>query len=119
MIFVVAGGNRNRLADLTKILISSFPGSTIYQHIDPQRVSKDVFHHNVNGVFLDAEMGSCNGIDLMWKLRKQKWDVPVYILSENEDFRVTAAKAGADGYFVYPLAEDAIRNALLSQPCRG
>lgn len=115
MIFVVAGSNRNRLADLTKRLLSSFPGSTIYQHIDPQRVSKDVFNNKVNGVFLEAEIGSCNGIDLMWKLRKRKRDIPVYILSETEDFRIAATKAGADGYFIYPLAEDAIKNILLFQ----
>lgn len=115
MIFVVAGSSRDRLADLTKRLLSIFPGSTIYQHIDPLRVSKDVFNNKVNGVFLDAEMGRCNGIDLMWKLRKRKQDIPVYILSETEDFRTTATKAGADGYFVYPLAEETIRQVLLTK----
>lgn len=115
MIFVVAGSSRERLADLTKLLLSTFPGSTVYQHIDPVRISKDVFNNNVHGVFLDAETGSCNGLDLMYRLRKQKKDVPVYILAENEDLRITAIKAGADGYFVYPLAEETIRNVLLTK----
>lgn len=115
MVFVVAGNSRERLADLTKILLSTFHGSTIYQHVDPQRVPKDVFNNKVNGVFLEAEMDGCNGIDLMWQLRNKKRDVPVYILAENEDFRITAAKAGADGYFVYPLAGESIREVLLAK----
>ena len=115
MIFVVAGSNRNRLADLTKRLLSSFPGSTIYQHVDPQRVSKDVLNNKVHGVFLETEIGGCNGIELMWQLRNRKRDVPVYILSETEDFRMTAARAGADGYFVYPLVGETVRNVLLDR----
>ena len=115
MVFVVAGSSRDRLAELTKILLSNFPGSTIYQHVDPQRVAKDVLNNKVNGVFLEVEIGSCNGIELMWQLRNRKRDVPVYILSETEDFRMIAEKAGADGYFVYPLVREAVRNALLDK----
>ena len=114
MVFVVAGSSRARLAELTGILLSNFPGSTIYQHVDPQCISKDVINNRVNGVFLEAEIGSCNGIELMWQLRNRKRDVPVYILSENDDFRISATKAGADGYFVYPLTGDAIKDVLLT-----
>ena len=115
MVFVVAGSSRERLADLTRILLSNFPGSTIYQHVDPQYISKDVINNKVNGVFLEAEIGSCNGIELMWQLRNRKRDVPVYILSENEDFRITAIRAGADGYFVYPLTGETVRDVLLTR----
>jgi DNA-binding response OmpR family regulator len=114
MIFVVAGG-RDRLADVTELLLSIFAGSTIYQHADPLRVPKDAFRHKVNGVFLEAEFGGCNGIDLMRELRRQKHDIPVYIFSDTESLRVTAAKAGADGYFVYPLAEETVKNTLLAK----
>ena len=115
MVFVVAGSSRERLAELTRILLSSFTGSTIYQHVDPKCISKDVINNKVNGVFLETEIGSCNGIDLMWQLRNRKRDVPMYILSENEDFRISAAHAGADGYFVYPLNGETVRSVLLSK----
>ena len=113
MIFVVAGSCRDRLTALTRLLLSIFSGSTVYQHVDPLRVPRDVFCHKVNGVFLDTEIGGHNGIDLMEELRRQKRDLPVYILSENEQLRSVATGAGADGYFVYPLAEETIRKALL------
>lgn len=115
MVFVVAGSSRERLADLTKILLSNFPGSTIYQHVDPQCISKDVINNKVNGVFLEAEIGGCNGIELMWQLRNRKREVPVYILSENEESRISATKAGADGYLVYPLTGETVRNVLLAE----
>ena len=115
MIFVVAGNSRERLAGLTKLLLSIFSGSTIYQHIDPLHIPKDAFRHKVNGVFLEAEIGGRNGIDLMWELRRQKRDIPIYILSETESLRATATQAGADGYFVYPLAEETIKNALATK----
>ena len=114
MVFVVAGSSRERLADLTKMLLSNFPGSTIYQHVDPWCISKDVVNNKVNGVFLEAEIGSCNGIELMWQLRNRKRDVPFYILSVSEDFRITAIKAGADGYLVYPLTGETVRGVLMT-----
>ena len=114
MVFVVAG-SRDRVTGLTKLLLSIFSGSTIYQHVDPRHVSRDVFRHKVNGVFLEAEIGGCNGIDLMRGLRRQKQDIHVFIFSENESFRTAAAEAGADGYFIYPLAEESIRRALLTK----
>ena len=114
MVFVVAGSSRERLADLTRILLSSFPGSTIYQHVNPQCISNDVINNKVNGVFLETEIGSCNGIELMWQLRNRKRDVPFYILAENEDSRISATQAGADGYFVYPLTGGTIRDVLLT-----
>ena len=114
MVFVVAGSSRERLADLTRILLSSFPGSTIYQHVNPQCISNDVINNKVNGVFLETEIGSCNGIELMWQLRNRKRDVPVYILSKDDDSRISATQAGADGYFVYPLTDEAVKNVLLA-----
>lgn len=51
----------------------------------------------------------------MWRLRKRKQVIPVYILSKNEAFRITVAEAGADVYFVYQLTEKTIKNVLLNK----
>lgn len=69
----------------------------------------------MNGVFLETEIGGRNGIDLMRELRRQKRDIPVCMLSETESFRTAAIKAGADGYFVYPLVQETIKNTLLAK----
>lgn len=115
MIFVVVGSSRDKLNELTKLLLSAFPGSTIYQHIDPKCVSKDVLNNKVNGVFFEAEACTWNVLELIRLLRNHKQDLSVYLLSENEDLRITAAEAGADGYFVYPLTVETIKQALLNK----
>ena len=102
MIFVTADSCRSQLERLTQILVSMFPGSTIYQHAELCRVPHDVLNNKVDAVFLDAEMEKMSSLDLMQKLHTQKPELPVFIISKSNDFCEMAAAAGANGYFVLP-----------------
>ena len=110
MVFVTADSCRAQLGRLTQILIDSFPGSMVYQHTDPSRVSHDVLSHKVDAVLLEAE--KTNALDLMQKLRRQKPDLPVFILSKTDRLCEKAVAAGASGYFVLPESEEQLLNAL-------
>ena len=110
MVFVTADSCRAQLGRLTQILIIAFPGSTIYQHTDPTRVPHDVLSHKVDAVLLEAEQ--TNALDLMQKLRRQKPDLPVYILSKTNCLYEKAVAAGASGYFVLPEREEQLLHAL-------
>ena len=112
MIFVTADNCRPQLERLTQILVSAFPGSTIYQHTDLLRVPHDVLSHKVDAVVLEAEAGTMNGLDLMQKLRKQKPDLPVFIISKTANFREEAEAAGANGCFVLPDGEQQLLDAI-------
>ena len=112
MIFVTADRRRPQLEKLTRLLVSAFPGSTIYQHTDPLRVVHDVMNHKVDAVFLEAEMGKINGTDFLRMLRRQKPDVPVFLIAKTEDFRETAEAAGASGCFVLPDGERQLLEAI-------
>ena len=114
MIFVTADRCRSQLERLTQLLVSAFPGSTIYQHTDPERVLHDVLSHPVDAVFLAAETDKTRDLDVVHMLRKQKSNFPVFILSQTEDLRKAAAEAGADGYFVQPVTEQQLREAIRS-----
>ena len=114
MIFVTADSCRSQLEGLTQRLVSALPGSTIYQHTDLCHVPHDVLNHNVDAVFLDAEMDQTNSLDFMQMLRRQKSDLPVFIISQTEDLREEAAKAGANDYFVQPVTEQQLRDAIRS-----
>ena len=103
MIFVTADSCRPRLEKLTKLLVSVFPGSTIYQHTDFLHVAHDVLNHKVDSVLLEAENAS--SLDLVQKLHKQKPTLPVFIISETDSFYEKAVAAGANGYFVLPESE--------------
>lgn len=113
MKFVTADRCRTQLERLTQLLVSAFPGSTIYQHTDLFHVPHDVLNNKVDAVFLEAGMDKTSGLDFMKMLRRQKPDVPVFIISKTGRFCEEAAEA--DGYFVLPDSEqrllDAIRSA--------
>ena len=114
MIFVTADSCRPQLERLTQLLVSAFPGSTIYQHTDLCRVLHDVLNNKVDAVFLETEMDKTNGLDFVQMLRRQKSNLPVFIISKTEDLRKKAAEVGANDYFVQPVTEQKLRNAIWS-----
>ena len=112
MIFVTACNCRVQLERLTLLLLSAFPGSTIYQHTELCRVPHDVLNNKVDAVLLDAEMDKAKGLNFVKMLRRQKTNVPVFIIAEAEDFRVEAMDSGANGYFVLPDGEKLLLDAI-------
>jgi DNA-binding NarL/FixJ family response regulator len=105
LIFVTVDSCRSQLEGLTQLLVSVFPGSTIYQHTDLCRVPHDVLNNNVDAVFLEAGMDKTNALDFVQMLHRQKSNLPVFILSQTEDLREEAAEAGANDYFVQPVTD--------------
>ena len=114
MIFITADSCRIQLERLTQLLVSAFPGSTIYQHTDLCRVLHDVLNNNVDAVFLETEIDKTNGLDFVQMLRRQNSNLPVFIISPTEDLREEAAEAGANDYFVQPVNEQQLRDAIRS-----
>ena len=114
MIFVTADSCRSRLEGLTKLLVSMFPGSTIYQHADLGRVPHDVLHNHVDAVFLEVEADNANALDFVQMLRRKKSDLPVFIISQTEALRKEAAEAEANDYFVWPITGEQLRSAVWS-----
>ena len=105
MIFVTADSCRSQLEGLTQLLVYAFPGSTVYRHTDLCRVPHDVLNNKVDAVFMDAEMEQMNSLRLIEKLRMQKPNLPIFIISKNNDLCEKAAAAGANDYFVLPDGE--------------
>lgn len=114
MIFVTADSCRSQLEGLTRLLVSVFPGSTIYQHTDLCRVPHDVLNNRVDAVFLETEIDKTNGLNFVKMLHRQKSDIPVFIISQTEELREEAAEAGANEYFVRPVTEQQLRDAIQS-----
>ncbi len=114
MIFVTADSCRVQLERLTQLLVSVFPGSTIYQHTNLCRVPHDVLNNKVDAVFLETETDKTSGLDFVQMLRRQKSGLPVFIISQTEELRDKAAEAGANDYFVQPVTEQQLRDAMQS-----
>ena len=114
MTFVTADSCRTHLERLTQLLVSAFPGSTVYQHTDLCRVPHDVLNHKVDAIFLETEVDESNSLDFVRMLRRQKKSLPVFIISQTEDLREEAAKVGVNDYFVQPVTEQQMRDAIQS-----
>ena len=110
MVFVTTGGCKAQLERLTKILVCAFPGSTIYQHTDLSRVPHDVLTHKVDAVLLDAD--NRNSGDLMQKLRRQRPELPVFMIAESAAPDEKSAAAGASGCFVLPDDQQRLLDAI-------
>ena len=114
MTFVTADSCRIHLERLTQLLVSAFPGSTVYQHTDLCRVPHDILNNKVDAVFLETEVDESNSLDFVRMLRRQKKSLPVFIISQAEDLREEAAEAGVSDYFVQPVTEQQLRDAIQS-----
>ena len=112
MVFVTVDSCRTHQEEFTKLLLATFPGSVVYQHLTINHVSHDVLHNKVDAVFVEAELQQVNGLPLIQMLRKQKPDLPVFIIAKTDDFREKAVEAGADGCFVLPDGEQLLLETL-------
>ena len=114
MIFVTADTCRMQLEQLTQLLVSTFPGSTVYQHTDLCRVPHDVLNNKVDAVFLETEVDESNSLDFVRMLHRQKSNLPIFAISQTEDLRNEAVEAGVSDYLVQPLTEQQLRDAIQS-----
>ena len=83
MIFVVTDQEHGRREELATLLISAFPGSTVYQHASLANASGDVLHRRVDALLAADEHG--NSAQLMQMLQKQRPELPVLLLSDIEE----------------------------------
>ena len=108
--FVTADSCRIQLERLTQLLVSAFPGSTIYQHANLLRVPHDVLHNKVDVVFMRAETDQTDSLDVAKLLHRQKPNIPVFLISETECYWQESAEV--DGCFVLPDSEQRLLDAI-------
>ena len=69
-------------------------------------------NNKVDAVFLEAETGNMNSLDFVQRMRRQKSNIPVFLISQSEDLRKEAVEAGVNDYFVQPVTEQQLRDAI-------
>ena len=112
MIFVTVDSCRTHQEKFTKLLLATFPGSVVYQHLTINHVSHDVLYNKVDAVFVEAELQQVNGLPLIQMLRKQKPNLPVFIISKSNCSCESVVEADANGYFVLPDHEQQLLEAI-------
>ena len=111
LIFVAANGSRAQLERLTQLLVTAFPGSTIYQHPDLLHVLHDVLNNRVDAVFLEVAEKT-HTLDLIQMLHRQKPDLPVFMISHANHRFEKDVETSVSGCFVLPDGEQQLLDAV-------
>lgn len=112
MTFVAVDQNRERLTELTRLLLKAFPGSVIYQHTNPLKAPKDVRGNRVDAVFAQLDPEDPAGAALPHMLHLEKADLPVFLLSDAERNGRTAPEDHAAACLARPLSAELLRESL-------
>lgn len=87
------------------------PGCEIITFTDPLLSAKHIWNNPVDIVFAEERMRPANGVDLLKVIRARKPDMPVIILAEDDHMREQTKNLAADGYWIKPVGEEALRAA--------
>ena len=112
MTFVAVDQNRERLTELTRLLLEAFPGSVIYQHTNPLKAPKDVRNNRVDAVFAQLDPEDPAGAALPHMLHLEKADLPVFLLTDAERNGRTAPKDHTTVCLARPISAEMLRESL-------
>ena len=110
MTFATVSVNREQSTLLSQLLLTVFPGCTIYRSSDPMRAIQHLTTRKADAVFADVEISA----DLIHILKGKKWNTPVYLLC-GQDLQ-TPEEEDVSGILTYPLTKQKIQIALQSRP---
>ena len=112
MTFVAVDQNRERLAELTRLLLEAFPGSVIYQHTNPLKAPKDVRNNRVDAVFAQLDTENLGGAELTRILRSERADLPVFLLTDADRGGRPTPGSHAMVCLTRPLSVEMLRESL-------
>ena len=112
MTFVAVDQNRERLTELTRLLLEAFPGSVIYQHTNPLQAPKDVRNNRVDAVFLQLDLESLGGAELTRILRSERANLPVFLLTDDGQSGGAVPGGHAAACLARPLSAEMLRESL-------
>ncbi|MEG1779518.1 MAG: response regulator [Oscillospiraceae bacterium] len=104
MNFVVVDNNKNDLELLAKAIRAVVPESQVQLFTDPLLSAKHICNNPVDMVFLADVMRPVNGFQLLQVLRKNIPELAVVMLSNDEQNRIDAVRAGVDDYLLKPIS---------------
>ena len=109
VIFVVADREHSRLEELTMLLLSTFPGSTVYQHTSLVHASNDVLRLRVDSLLVTGEQS--DEAEMMELLQKRKPKLPVLRHTDMEEIGY--------GHLPRSVVEQRLRSTLQTAKVEG
>lgn len=111
MTFATVCENRQLLSQLSRLLLSAFPGSTVHQNRDPERAVQRLSSHEVDAIFADAD--TCS--DWVHLMRRHHANTSVYLLCR-QDLLPPEGTGDIRGIVTYPITKQKIQIALQNIP---
>lgn len=112
MNFVIVDNNKSDLDLLAQTIAAAVPECQIQPFTDPLLSAKYIYNNPVDVVFLADAMHPANGFRLLQVLRKSIPELAVVMLSNIEDNRVDAIRAGVDEYLLKPVSADLLGDVI-------
>ena len=113
MTFVVADNAPERLHGTGSLLSAAFPGSVLHLYKDPMLSAKCVLSHQVDAIFAEAQMQRVSGVTLLHALRANYPKLPVFLLSDTDQYRKAAEEEDVTAYLTRPVTAEQLKRTVL------
>lgn len=112
MVFVTVDEDRVQLNNLTGSVIQAFPGSVIYQYSDPMYAMISMIDREFDAALISAGVLRGIGWQMLARLHRERPELQVIVLSDDELLRGSALEFGAEDYLIRPITGQKLRDAL-------
>ena len=82
------------------------------------RVPHDALSNRVDAILLSVQPDEIDGLDCVKMLRREKPDVPVFLIAKTEEIRKAAEETGITGCFVLPDCGRQLLDAIHRVNCK-
>jgi two-component SAPR family response regulator len=110
MRIVLTGNQTEELNRFSKSISQVLGQCEFICFTDPMLSAKYIWHHPVDIVFAEERMRPVSGIDLLRVIRKEKPEMPVVILADDDGMQQQAVELIADGYWKRPVRREQLES---------
>ena len=109
MILLVVDGDPAARAATVALLRAAYPDAEIVDTGDGMAAVRYSLHHPVDAVYTEALMPRISGFDVARLVRKFRPGAAAYLVSETDEYLEGARQRGLSGYYLKPLAGNALQ----------
>ena len=81
--------------------------------MDSSKVMDSILSYKPDMVFLDIELGSANGLDILQKIRNMKLKIQVVFVTAHDNYAIQALNLGTTDYLLKPISVSDLKGAVI------
>lgn len=115
MIAVIVDNNAETLNEMFNAICTAFPDADIHSFQDELSAAQYTFNNPVNLMLTRADNRRMSGFDMIRFVRKLKTVPDVALVSDSQELRNDAMRAGAFGFLLRPVTATQISDLLTEE----